>query len=112
MSDCLFCRIISGEIPSSKVYENNDLIAFYDIDPKAPVHVLIVPKAHYQDMLDAKAQKMANVMFEAAADIAKQLGVAKDGFRCVLNTGHYGGQTVPHMHMHLLGGRILSWPPG
>ena len=112
MEDCLFCKIVSGQIPSEKVYENEMLVAFRDIDPKAPVHVLIVPKRHVCDILEADAQGLAAALLSAAAEIAKQLNVAKDGFRIVINTGKNGGQSVPHMHMHLLGGRALGWPPG
>ncbi len=112
MQDCLFCKIVSGEIPSERVYEDDQLIGFLDIDPKAPVHVLIVPKTHCQSVLDPSAAKIAQTMFLAAATIARDLGVAQDGFRCVLNTGPDGGQTVPHLHMHLMGGRAFGWPPG
>lgn len=112
MQDCLFCKIVSGEIPSNKIYEDDTLIAFYDIDPKAPVHVLIVPKVHIRDITDPSAAQIAPQMFSAAAAIAQELGVDKKGFRCVLNTGRDGGQSVAHLHMHVLGGRTLNWPPG
>ncbi len=112
MEDCLFCKIVSGSIPVNKVYEDDAVIAFHDIAPKAPVHVLIVPKEHCQDMLDDKAKDVAAKMFIAAAQIAHRMNIAEDGFRAVLNTGKNGGQTVPHLHMHLLGGRSLAWPPG
>ncbi len=111
MNNCLFCKIISGGIPSKKVYEDELVFAFYDIDPKAPVHVLIVPKAHCDSVLEADAMTVA-ALFEAAKKIAKELGVAKTGFRLVLNTGEDGGQSVGHLHMHLLGARALAWPPG
>lgn len=112
MQDCLFCKIVGGDIPSNKVYEDDVVYAFTDVDPKAPVHVLIVPKAHMQDMMDARAPKVSAAMFDAARRIAQQMGFADGGFRCVINTGQDGGQTVPHLHMHLLAGRALGWPPG
>lgn len=112
MQDCLFCKIVSGDIPSNKVYEDDAVYAFTDVDPKAPVHVLIVPKAHMQDMTDDAAPAVSAAMFRAAAHIAQQMGLKARGFRCVINTGQDGGQTVPHLHMHLLGGRALGWPPG
>lgn len=109
--NCLFCRIAAGEIPSSKVYEDDKVLAFRDIDPQAPVHVLIIPKAHYDSILDAPADVTAH-MAEVAAKIAADEGVAGKGFRLVVNTGEDGGQSVKHLHMHLLGGRSLQWPPG
>lgn len=112
MQDCLFCKIVSGDIPSNKVYEDETVYAFTDVDPKAPVHVLIVPKAHMQDMTDAAAPEVSAAMFRAAKCIARQMGLVERGFRCVINTGQDGGQSVPHLHMHLLGGRELGWPPG
>jgi histidine triad (HIT) family protein len=114
MVDCLFCRIINGELPSAIVYENKSFVAFEDIDKKAPVHILIVPKAHIESvaaMADEDTMLMSE-MFEAARDIARQQGISESGYRLVINTGADGGQTVSHMHMHLLGGRALSWPPG
>jgi len=114
MTDCLFCRIINGELPSTIVYENKSFIAFDDIDKKAPVHILIVPKAHIDSvaaMTDEDLDLMHDLM-EAARDIARQKGISESGYRLVINTGEDGGQTVSHLHMHLLGGRALSWPPG
>ncbi len=111
MDGCLFCRIAKGEIPSSKVYEDDAVFAFRDIDPKAPTHVLIVPKQHFSDVLEADAQTLAKLA-DAAKKVAQALGVAESGFRLVVNTGSDGGQSVPHLHMHLLGGRALAWPPG
>jgi histidine triad (HIT) family protein len=112
LEDCLFCKIAAGTITANKVYEDEELIAFTDISPKAPVHVLIVPKEHIKDMLDGRAKEYAAKMFVAAGKIAHTMGIAEDGFRAVLNTGKNGGQTVLHLHMHLLGGRALTWPPG
>jgi len=111
--DCLFCKIISGEIPSKKVYEDDDVYAFYDIDPKAPVHFLVIPKKHIEGAgaITAENSEVVARCFEAVAKIIKQLGV-KGGFRVVTNCGEDAGQTVPHLHFHVLAGRSLEWPPG
>ena len=114
MSDCLFCKIINGEIPSSKVYEDDKVYAFNDIDPQAPVHFLIVPKEHIKSALeltDANCDIVGHV-FKVASELAHELGFAEKGFRIVNNCGEDGGQTVKHLHFHLLGGRSLQWPPG
>lgn len=114
MSECVFCKIVSGELPSKKVYEDERILAFEDISPAAPVHVLIIPKQHISSVMDV-AEEQAG-MFEdihrAAQHIAYELNVAQKGFRLVNNCGKDGGQTVDHLHYHLLGGRHLSWPPG
>lgn len=114
MEDCLFCRIIEGQIPSDKVYEDEYVYAFRDIDPQAPVHVLIVPKKHMASVLEAGGDNASymDAVMEAARKIARDAGLEENGFRLVLNTGKDGGQTVDHLHMHLLGGRALGWPPG
>lgn len=114
MADCLFCKIAAGEIPSKKAYEDEQVQAFYDIDPQAPVHVLIIPKKHIESALALAPEDDAMLahMFRVAQKLAKELGVAEKGFRLVFNTGAEGGQSVPHLHMHLLGGRNLGWPPG
>lgn len=109
--NCLFCRIISGEIPSAKVYEDEYVLAFRDIDPQAPVHVLVIPKKHADSVLDAEPEMLFR-MTEAAKKIASDEGLAEKGFRLVINTGEEGGQSVKHLHMHLLGGRSMQWPPG
>lgn len=109
--NCLFCRIISGEIPSARVYEDDFVYAFRDIDPQAPVHVLIIPKKHADSVLEAEPCIIAH-MTEAAKKIAAQEGLCEKGFRLVINTGEEGGQSVKHLHMHLLGGRSMQWPPG
>ncbi len=109
--NCLFCRIASGEIPSTKVYEDDKVLAFRDIDPQAPVHVLIIPKEHYDSVADAPPE-LVGYMAGVASKIAADEGVAEKGFRLVMNTGEDGGQSVKHLHMHLLGGRSLQWPPG
>lgn len=111
MEGCIFCKIARGEIPSAKVYEDERVLAFRDIDPKAPAHALIVPKAHFASVLEADAQTVG-ALFETAKEVAKALGVAESGFRLVVNTGRDGGQSVEHLHVHLLGGRALAWPPG
>lgn len=114
MSDCLFCKIIAGEIPSSKVYEDEYVYAFNDISPEAPVHVLIVPKEHIASANEITAENASVIsnIFLAAKKIAEEKGIAEGGYRIVNNCGEDGGQTVKHLHFHLLGGRALSWPPG
>lgn len=114
MENCLFCKIANGEIPSKKAYEDDTVLAFYDIEPQAPVHVLIVPKKHYTSVMDIEPadQALLSHMIEIAQKLAKELGVSKDGFRLVINTGENGGQSVPHLHIHLLGGRKFGWPAG
>lgn len=109
--DCLFCRIIAGEIPSRRVLETDRLIAFADISPQAPVHVLIVPKKHYDDITAVDDPQLMEAVRAAASKLAAEYGLA-GGFRLVINTGVDGGQSVPHLHVHLLGGRSLEWPPG
>ncbi len=114
MTDCLFCKIINGELPATRVYENRSFIAFEDIDKKAPTHILIVPKTHIEsiDAMTDEDTELMGELFQAARDIAKQRGISESGYRVVINTGRDGGQTVGHLHMHLLGGRPLTWPPG
>lgn len=114
MEDCLFCKIIAGDIPSNKVYEDDMVYAFYDIEPQAPEHILIIPKKHFDSILSVAGKDFEYVdrMIEAAQKLAKEKGFEKDGFRLVFNTGKDGGQTVQHLHLHLLGGRSLQWPPG
>ncbi len=111
--DCLFCKIIAGEIPCSKVYEDDSVFAFNDIDPQAPVHVLIVPKVHIASADDVNETNSAVIahIFEVAAKIAKEKGLA-DGYRIVNNCGDRAGQTVKHIHFHLMGGRDFTWPAG
>ena len=110
---CLFCRIVEGEIPSTPIFEDELSYAFADISPKAPVHVLIVPREHISSVADADESKSALLghLLWAAAEIARNKGLG-NGYRVVVNTGPDGGQTVDHLHLHLLGGRDLSWPPG
>ena len=114
MEGCLFCNIINGEIPSSKVYEDDYVYAFNDISPVAPVHVLIIPKKHISRLDEINEENSIYVakIFEAAAKIAKDAGLDDRGYRIVSNCGEAAGQTVFHIHYHLLGGRDLAWPPG
>ncbi len=111
--DCLFCKIIAGEIPSTKIYENEWVYAFADIDPQAPFHAIIVPKEHIASAAEITAENSGLIakIFEAVAEIAKQENLEK-GFRVVNNCGEDGGQTVGHIHFHLLARRNLQWPPG
>ena len=114
MSDCLFCKIIAGEIPSEKVYEDDHVYAFKDIMPVAPLHTLIIPKKHIATINDLEsddAETFGN-LFLAAKKIAKQEGYDDAGYRTVMNCGEVAGQTVFHIHLHLLAGRDLTWPPG
>lgn len=114
MPDCLFCRIIAREIPSKKVYEDEQCYAFYDIDPQAPTHFLVVPKAHIQSAAAITAENEAVVghIFTVIARLAGELGFAGRGYRVVSNIGEQGQQTVPHLHFHVLAGRDMTWPPG
>ncbi len=115
MGHTIFSKIIKREIPADIVYESELLLAFKDIKPKAPVHILIIPKAEIPKVTDIRGFEHAGLlgeMFDAANKIAKDFGIAKDGFRLVFNCGNNGGQEVNHLHMHLLGGRQMTWPPG
>ena len=114
MTDCLFCKIRDGGIPSDKIYENDDILAFRDVNPQAPTHILIVPRKHIasvNDLEDEDANIMGKMLL-AAQDIAGFEGVAANGYRLVVNCNADAGQTVFHIHMHLLGGRNMTWPPG
>lgn len=113
-SECLFCKIIAGEIPASIIYEDSQLVVFNDIDPQAPQHVLIVPKKHIATTLDLTDQDndLVGHIYQVAGKMACNLGFADDGFRVVNNCNEAGGQTVWHIHFHLLGGRSMTWPPG
>lgn len=114
MSSCLFCRIIAGDIPATKVYEDEALIAFNDIHPQAPMHVLIVPKLHVATLNDLAPahDALLGSMIRRAAAIAAERGFAEGGFRTVFNCNAGAGQTVFHVHLHVLGGRTMAWPPG
>ncbi|MCY4075442.1 MAG: histidine triad nucleotide-binding protein [Acidobacteria bacterium] len=114
MEDCLFCRIASGTIPARKAYEDDALVAFHDLNPQAPVHVLVIPRKHIATVNDLTAEDEATVgaMVRRAAAIARDLGHAEAGYRTVFNCNAAAGQTVFHIHLHLLAGRDLTWPPG
>src|SRR6185312_16926893 len=109
--DCLFCRIVRQEIPAKLVYEDEHCVAFRDINPQAPVHVLVVPRQHVPSLNEATDAAMLGRLSLAAAKIAKAEGVADEGYRTVMNTNRGAGQTVFHVHLHVLGGRDLGWPP-
>jgi len=113
-NDCLFCSILSGEIPADKVYEDEQAYAFRDINPQAPTHILIVPREHIESLNDAAPgdEAMLGHLLRLASKIANQQGIAENGFRAVINTGAESGQSVWHLHVHLLGGRPMHWPPG
>jgi histidine triad (HIT) family protein len=109
--DCLFCKIIDGEIPSQNVYKDKDIIAFKDINPSAPVHIMVVPVKHIVSLalMDEKETPIVGKMTAAANKIARNLGLAERGYRLIINSGPEGGQVIQHLHMHLLGGRTLKW---
>ncbi len=111
---CLFCKIIAGEIPSKKVYEDDDIFAFEDINPTAPVHILVIPKKHIETLNDIKEEdeKLIGKIYTKISEIAKEKGIAEDGYRVISNCNKNGGQEVFHIHFHLLGGRKLLWPAG
>lgn len=110
--ECLFCRIIKGSIPADKVYEDETVLAFRDIQPQAPTHILVIPKTHVSSVATTKDPGVLGNVMRTAAKIAEQANLTETGYRLVTNHGNNGGQTVPHLHIHLLGGRQLTWPPG
>jgi histidine triad (HIT) family protein len=114
MGECLFCGIVEGEIKGAVVYRDESVVAFKDINPKAPVHILIVPVKHIATLLELaeEDEKLVGAIYSVANRLAKEQGISKDGFRVVANCGAAAGQTVFHIHFHLLGGRNFSWPPG
>ena len=115
MTDCIFCRIVAGEIPASVVARTAEAVAFHDLSPQAPVHVLVVPTRHVarvSDAAGADGAAMLGAVMSLAAEVARQMGLAEPGFRLVVNTGADGGQSVDHLHVHVLGGRQMRWPPG
>jgi histidine triad (HIT) family protein len=114
MTDCLFCKIIAGEIPADIVYETETTIAFRDINPQAPTHILIIPRSHIATINDIREEEheLVGSLFTTARDVARQEGLSEAGYRVVMNCGEGAGQTVFHIHLHLLGGRGLNWPPG
>ncbi len=114
MTDCLFCKIRDGEIPSDKVYEDDDVLAFRDVNPQAPTHVLVIPKKHISTVNDLEEadRAVAGQLMLAAKQIAADEGIAEDGYRLVMSCNKGGGQDVFHIHLHVLGGRQMTWPPG
>ncbi len=112
--ECLFCRIVGGEIPARLVHEDDQVLAFHDISPRAPTHILLIPRDHIRsaaEITDAHAPLVGH-LFAVAAEVARTQGVADAGYRLVTNIGRGGGQTVDHLHVHLMGGRVMTWPPG
>ena len=112
MTDCLFCKMVAGEIKPDVVYEDDHILAFRDINPQAPVHILVIPKTHVATLNDLDDSVLAGRLLQAAVKLAKKEGLAEEGYRTVLNCNEKGGQEVFHLHMHLLGGRQMTWPPG
>lgn len=112
MADCIFCRIVKKEIPSNIVYEDDKVLAFNDVAPQAPVHVLVIPREHVASLAQIKDTALLCDIFRVVNKIAAEKGIAKTGFRTVINNGRAAGQAVDHLHVHLLGGRDFSWPPG
>ncbi len=112
--NCLFCKMVSGAIKADVVYQDDDVLAFRDINPQAPTHILVIPKQHVTTLNDLRDEnvKLAGALLMGAQRIAKDLGIAQTGYRTVINTNHEGGQVVFHVHLHLLGGRQMRWPPG
>jgi histidine triad (HIT) family protein len=112
--DCLFCRIVRGELPARTVADDELVLAFHDIAPRSPTHVLVIPKVHISSAadLDADDGPLLGRMFATVARLARESGIADDGYRIVSNVGRWGGQTVDHLHFHLMGGRAFDWPPG
>lgn len=112
--ECLFCRIAAGELPSTKLHDDELVIAIHDIAPRAPTHVLLIPRGHIAsaaDLTEADGPLLGR-LFAVAADLARSLGLAEDGYRLISNVGQWGGQSVDHLHVHLMGGRAFTWPPG
>ncbi|MCF6466521.1 histidine triad nucleotide-binding protein [Clostridium sp. Cult2] len=114
MSDCIFCKIINKEIPSEIIYEDDKVIAFKDVNPQSPIHFLVIPKEHIEssNYIDDENSSLIGHIFLTIKDLAKKQGIDQDGYRIVNNCGAFGGQTVSHIHFHVLGGRKFSWPPG
>ena len=114
MTDCIFCKILRREIPSQIVFEDNETVAFTDVSPQAPTHILVIPRKHIGSLHDCSPEdeRLLGHTLQVARDLAAAKGLHRSGYRIVLNTGADGGQTVLHLHLHLLGGRRMSWPPG
>ena len=115
MADCLFCKVVAGEVPANVVKRTDEAVAFRDINPKAPTHVLVIPTQHIPAVRDAKgagSNRLLGRLLAFSAEVATELGLDTNGYRLVINTGPDAGQTVDHLHFHILGGRRLTWPPG
>jgi histidine triad (HIT) family protein len=112
VSDCIFCKVAGGEIPATIVKRHDGMLAFTDINPQAPTHLLVIPTTHVGSLNDAKDPKVLGELLVFARDLARETGIATRGYRVVVNTNPDGGQTVFHLHLHLLGGRPMNWPPG
>lgn len=112
MADCLFCRMVAGDIKPDVVFENDHILAFRDIHPQAPVHILVIPKLHIATLNDLDDAQLGGEILQVATTLAKQQGIAEEGYRTVFNCNDNGGQAVHHLHLHLLGGRQMAWPPG
>ena len=112
MSDCLFCKIAAGEIPASVVSQTDNYVAFRDLNPQAPIHLLAIPVRHVASLTEVKDGHLLAGLLAFARDVAREAGLANRGYRVVVNTNHDGGQTVNHLHLHVLGGREMKWPPG
>jgi len=112
--DCVFCKIVRGEIPSRKVYEDDEVLAFHDINPQAPIHILVIPKKHIPRITEIgeEDRELVFKLIKTCTEVARKEGIAEKGFRLVVNTNPEGGQTVYHVHFHVLGGRQMRWPPG
>ena len=114
MDNCIFCKIVKGEIPSKKIFEDDEIFAFHDINPAAPVHFLVIPKRHIPNIMETGIDDsvfLGKLLFKAR-ELAAELGCGENGFRLVINCKSHGGQSVDHLHLHILGGRHLGWPPG
>jgi len=112
MTDCLFCKMVAGTIKPDVVFENDHVLAFRDINPRAPTHILVIPKTHIATLNDLEDSRLAGELLLAVAKYAKQEGLSEDGYRTVVNCNKHGGQEVYHLHLHVLGGRQMVWPPG
>jgi histidine triad (HIT) family protein len=112
MADCLFCKMVAGNIKPDVVFEDDHILAFNDINPQAPVHILVIPKRHITTLNDLDDAQLGGKILQVATTLAKQQGIAEKGYRTVFNCNNNGGQAVYHLHLHLLGGRQMAWPPG
>jgi histidine triad (HIT) family protein len=112
MTHCLFCKMVSGEIKPDTVFEDDNVLAFRDVNPQAPVHILVIPKRHIATLNDLDDAELSGQLLQTAVNLAKQEGLSEEGYRTVFNCNKHGGQAVYHLHLHLLGGRQMTWPPG